>query len=121
MSSIQESLNDLRRSAGVKGCVLITDDGLIVAETLDARFRDDVVAGLTSYLAMVTNKALREAGLESFDQFVLHATHGKAVFLSIENSFLVVLLDQFADLDASRAEIQGTAQRLRRAARLSRD
>jgi predicted regulator of Ras-like GTPase activity (Roadblock/LC7/MglB family) len=120
VNPIQEYLNDLRRSAGVKGCVLIMDDGLIVAETLDARFRDDVVAGLTSYVAMVTNKALNEAGFDHFDQFVLHATHGKAVFLTIDKSFLVVLLDQFADLEQSRAEIQGTVQRLRRTARLGR-
>jgi predicted regulator of Ras-like GTPase activity (Roadblock/LC7/MglB family) len=119
MSSIQETINDLRRSPGIKGCMLVTDDGLVVAETLDARFRDDVVAGLTSYLTMVTNKALVEAGLEPFEQFVLHATHGKAVFHSLDKAFLVVLLDQFADVEGSRNEIMATVQRLRRTAKLS--
>jgi hypothetical protein len=32
---------------------------------------------------------------------------------------LVVLLDQFADLDSCRGEIQGSVQRLRRLARVS--
>src|SRR5262249_58507984 len=118
---IQENLSDLRRAAGVKGCVLLTDDGLVVAEALDARFRDDVVAGLSSYLMMTSTRALAEAGLERFELFTLHATHGKAVFACLEGSFLVVLLDQFADLESSRGEIQGTAQRIRRLSRMSRE
>lgn len=120
MSSIHESLSELRRAAGVKGCMLLTVDGLVVAETMDARYRDDVVAGLSSYLLMTTNKALTEAGLAPFDQFTVHATHGRTVFVNLNGSFLVVLLDQFADLEACRPEIQGIAQRLRRSARLGK-
>ena len=120
MTSIHESLAELRRANGVKGCMLLTADGLVVAETMDARYRDDVVAGLSSYLLMTTNKVLAEAGLAAFDQFTVHATHGKTVFVNLDGSFLVVLLDQFADLDGCRQEIQGAAQRLRRTARLGR-
>lgn len=120
MSSIQESLNELRRAPGVKGCVLLTDDGLIVAEALGNKFREDVIAGLASYLVMTTDKVLTEGGIQRFDQFTVHAAHGKAVFVDLDGSFLVVLLDQFADLEASRPEIQGAAQRLRRSARMSR-
>jgi len=121
VSSIQESLNDLRRASGVKGCVLLTDDGLVVAQALDNRFRDDVIAGLASYLVMTTNRSLAEAELGRFDQLTVHATHGKAVLVGLENSFLVVLLSQFADLDACRGEIQGAVQRLRRMSRMSKD
>ena len=119
MSSIQESLNDLRRAPGIKGCVLVTVDGLIVAEALGKKFREDVIAGLASYLVMTTEKVLAEGGIERFDQFVVHAAHGKAIFVDLEGSFLVVLLDQFADLEASRPEINGAAQRLRRTSRMS--
>ncbi len=119
MSSIQDSLNDLRRADGVKACMLVTSDGLVVAESIGNKFREDIIAGLSSYLAMATNKALVEGGLERFDTFTLHAAHGKSIVVDIGESFLVVMLDQFADLDASRGEIQGTAQRLRRSSRLS--
>lgn len=119
MSSIQDSLNDLRRADGVKACMLLTNDGLVVAESMGNKFRDDIVAGLASYLSMTTNKALTEAGLAHFDTFTLHAAHGKSVLVDLGEAFLVVLLDQFADLEQSRGEIQGTAQRLRRAAKMS--
>jgi predicted regulator of Ras-like GTPase activity (Roadblock/LC7/MglB family) len=121
VSSIQETLAELRQASGVKGCALVTSDGLMVAESLDPRFRDDVVVGLASYLMMSTERVLKEAGLAGFEQFTLHATHGKAVFATLGESFLVVLLDQFADLDGCRGEIQGTVQRLRRLSRMGRE
>ena len=118
-NAIQETLNDLHKAPGVKGCVLVTHDGLIVAQALGNKFREDVIAGLASYLVMSTDKVLRESDLGRFDQFTIHAAHGKAVFVDLEGSFLVVLLDQFADIEASRPEIHGTAQRLRRSSRLT--
>ena len=119
MSAIQDSLNDLRRAAGVKACLVVTTDGLVVAESQSNKYRDDIVAGLASYLAMTTNKALTEAELGHFESFTLHAAHGKSVIVDLGEALLVVLLDQFADLEASRSEIQGTAQRVRRTTRLS--
>jgi predicted regulator of Ras-like GTPase activity (Roadblock/LC7/MglB family) len=118
MSKIQDLLVDLRRTPGVKGAAVLTSDGLVAAESLDARFRSDVVAGLTSYLLMTTNRSLREGGLGDCSQFVLHATAGKAVFVALEQSFLVVMFDQFADLPAARKDVQEAAARIRRAARM---
>jgi hypothetical protein len=48
----------------------------------------------------------------------LHATHGRAVFVALGEAYLVVLLDQFADVDGSRAEIQEAALRIRRTTRV---
>lgn len=119
MSKIQEMVVELRSTPGIKGVALITSDGLVAAESLDERYRSEVVAGLTSYLLMTTNRSLREGGLGQCTQFVLHATHGKAVFTTLDDSYLVVLFDQFADLTAARREVQGIAGRLRRATRLA--
>lgn len=99
--------------------MFVTSDGLVVAESIGNKFREDIIAGLASYLVMTTNKALVEGGLSPLDTFTVHAAHGKSVLVDISGSVLVVLLDQFADLDASRSEIQGTAQRLRRSSRMS--
>ena len=51
-------------------------------------------------------------------QFVLHATNGKAVFITLEDSYLVVVFDQFADVSQASKEVQETALRIRRASRL---
>ncbi|MFM1874244.1 MAG: hypothetical protein RL398_3666 [Planctomycetota bacterium] len=118
MSPIADTLRELRRAAGVKGAAVVTADGLIAAAELDERFSSDVVAGLSSYLLMTTNRSLAEAGLGTTGRFELHATHGRAVFVALGEAYLVVLLDQFADVDGSRAEIQEAALRIRRTTRV---
>ncbi len=119
MSKIKDTLVELRRTAGIKGVALLTADGLVAAEVLDERFPSDVVAGLSSYLLMTANRSLEEGGLGSCSQFVLHATHGRAVFVALEGSYLVVLFDQFADVESARTEIQDAVQQIRRTARLA--
>ena len=59
MSKIHEMLTELRRTPGIKGAAVLTADGLVAAESLDERYRSEVVAGLTSYLLMTTNRSLR--------------------------------------------------------------
>ena len=99
--------------------MVVTNDGLVVAQSLGPRYREDIVAGLSSYLAMSTNKALEEGGLSGFESFTLHAAHGKSVLWSIGEAILIVLMDQFAEVESARRDIQAAAQRLRRTARIS--
>lgn len=119
MSKIHDAVVELRRAPGIKGAMVLTADGLVAAQALDPQFGSDAVAGLTSYLLMTANRSLAEAGLPACSEFVLHATHGKAVFISLDESYLVVLLDQFADLSQTRQELRDAEQRIRRASRLA--
>lgn len=119
MNKLQQALAELRRTQGVKGAAIITTDGLVAAADLDERFQGEVIAGLSSYLLMTTNRSLGESGIGGCSRFVLHATHGKAVFVPMDESFLVVVCDQFADFAATQQEVDGVARRLRALARLS--
>jgi predicted regulator of Ras-like GTPase activity (Roadblock/LC7/MglB family) len=119
MSKIHEAIAELRHAPGVKGAALLTHDGLVAASSLDSSLAEDVVAGLASYLLMTTNKSLAEGSLGRCGQMTLHATHGKAVFLDLDDSHLVVLFDQFADIADAQKEVQEAALRIRRASRLA--
>ncbi|MCZ6726407.1 MAG: roadblock/LC7 domain-containing protein, partial [Acidobacteria bacterium] len=81
--------------------------------------RDDLVAGLTSFLTSTMRRVLQEGGMPTFSRFTMHSTHGKVVLLELGESFLVVLTDQFGRLDACIPDIQESAHQLRRQARIS--
>lgn len=118
MSKIHDAVADVRRAAGVKGAAVVTHDGLIAAASLDETLGTDAIAGLASYLLMSTNKCLAEGSMGRCARLVVHATHGKAIFVDLGDSALVVVLDQFSDVDAARKEIDDAALRIRRATRL---
>ena len=62
---------------------------------------------------------LGEGNMGGCTQLTVHATHGKAVFLDLTDSFLVVLFDQFADIAGAQKQVQDAAARIRRASRLA--
>jgi predicted regulator of Ras-like GTPase activity (Roadblock/LC7/MglB family) len=118
MNKIQDVVTELRGVPGIKGAAVVTLDGLVAAAALDAGTGADVVAGLASYLLMTTNKSLEEGGMGACSRLSLTATHGKAVFVDLAQSYLVVLFDQFADLAATRKDVDEAAARIRRTMRI---
>ena len=118
-SKIQDALAELHRLPGVKATALVTNDGLVAAESLDQRFGSDVVAGLTSYLLMTTNRCLDEGKLGKTSQIIVHASNGKAILTTLDAACLVVLFDQFADTARARKDVQEAAQRIRRLSRIA--
>jgi predicted regulator of Ras-like GTPase activity (Roadblock/LC7/MglB family) len=119
MSKIHEAVAELRQAPGVKGVALLTLDGLVAAAALDATIGTEALAGLSSYLLMSTNKSLTEGGMGRCGRMTLTATHGKAVFVDLTDSYLVVMFDQFTDALVAKKEIDDAAVRIRRASRLS--
>lgn len=119
MSKIQDVIVELRRAPGVKGAAVITSDGLVASSSLATGLDAEVVAGLASYLMMATNRSLAEGGQGPAKKLVLNATHGKAAFVLLDDSYLVVLFDQFAEVAQADREVEQAAARIRRASRLA--
>ncbi len=119
MNPSRETLQELHQPSGIKGASVVTLDGLVAAEALDEGFSGDVVGGLASFLLMTMNRSLREGGLGECKQFMLHATHGKVILTALDDAYLVVIFDQFADVQKVRTEVSEAAQRIRHSTRLS--
>ena len=113
MNAITEIIEDLSKITGVKGCAVVTSDGIMVASELAERFPEDVVAGLTSFLISTTRRSLAEGGLGRFRRFVMNCTHGKVVLCDAGDACLVALTDQFARIEDCLPAIEAASERLR--------
>jgi predicted regulator of Ras-like GTPase activity (Roadblock/LC7/MglB family) len=118
MSHIQDVVTELKRAPGVRGAALLTSDGLVAASALATGLDADVIAGLASYMMMATARSLREGGYGACTRLVLNATHGKAVLVELEDSYLVVLFDQFAEVEQAEAEVDEAVERIQQASRV---
>ena len=117
MSVLVDILTELRAVPGIKGTALVTPDGLIIQKLLDDK-RDDALAALTSFLLMTAVRSLDENDMGDMHTYVLQATNGRVVFASLQDSYLVTLLDQFADLGKCKNEILNAVHQLHRTARV---
>lgn len=118
MNAIEELLNELREVSGVNGAAVVTSDGIMVASALKGRFGDDLVAGLASFLITTTRRAMGSQGDRGFTRFTMHATHGKVILIDIQAAFLIVITDQFVDMEPLLADIDEIGLRLTRAAKI---
>lgn len=118
MNEIGGLLAEIRELDGVQGAAVATPDGIIVKADLSPRLNEDAVAGLASFLVSTTKRAMAD-DVGDPQRFVIHATHGRVVLVDVGNAFLVVVTDQFSDLDTALDHVDDVVRRLRRAVRLT--
>jgi len=110
---VRRILKRLRDVVGVKGCLVVTKDGIVIASHLAPQMQQDVVAAMTANLVHAAKRALARHGLADFARCTLVAGHGKMSFTDAGPAFLVVVMDRNVDLGPVDIEIESAAMRIR--------
>ena len=116
---MKDLLAPLREMKDVRGCAVMTHDGMLVVGALPPDSPEEVVAALTSFMVTTTNRSLRDNGLEEFESMMLSATNGNLLLISIGESYLVTITDQFVNAKEVWEIAKQTAKAVREAGRLS--
>lgn len=110
MRRVLESLADV---PGVRGSLVVTQDGMVVDSRLGKSLRQDVVAAMAASFILGIRKALDKAGQPPFESISLVSTHGKMVVAESGASFLVVVLDRSIDLRHAELEIRSAVRKVK--------
>ncbi len=107
-------LEELNRTAGIRGSMVMTQDGIMAASALGPDMEEDVVAALASALLTTVKKSFNQlAPDEGLGELVLTASDGKMVFMDLGNAYLVVVAKRDMALAATMVEIQSAAHRIK--------
>ena len=110
---MREVLKKLNTVAGVKGSLVVTPDGIVVTAELSAELDEDVTAALVGNVVTQTVRLLGIGRYESMERMILTASRGKIVIANLESCHLVVVTNQFINLDLTLLEISSAAKRIR--------
>lgn len=113
MNDMEKVLSRLNERAAAKGSVVVTNDGMVVADDMRKDMRKDIVGALSSFLISATDRCLRQGEIGTFGRMVMTATHGKVVIQSLHEFFLVVVVDQFADMQITLEAVTEAGAKLR--------
>ena len=113
MNDMEVVLRTLNEKAAAKGSVVVTNDGMVVAADMRKDMRKDIVGALSSFLISATDRCLRQGQIGQFGRMVMTATHGKVVIQSLHDFFLVVVVDQFADMGLTLEAVASAGHKLR--------
>jgi uncharacterized protein len=115
---MHEVLDELNSRPGIRGALVATPDGMVVASRLNGAFDPETAAALTSTLVAGAHEVGHQCGDQAMSRFILVSTRGKVIMVDLGNAYLVVVTERHIDLNQGLIEIESAAQTLRRMGRL---
>jgi predicted regulator of Ras-like GTPase activity (Roadblock/LC7/MglB family) len=110
MHDLLESLNEL---VGIRGSLVVSRDGMVIAARWRGSHDEDRVAAMASNVVLRTSRALAERGLSPFSRLSLTSCDGEMIFEATGDSYLVVVMERGIDLGQAELEIRSTACRIK--------
>ncbi len=110
---MERILSELNQVAGVKGSMVVTKDGVVVAESLGPDLEKTSVAAVSSHMIQVGERGLTDLGRQHFKQLTLTSAHGRMVFVNLEVGYLVVITKMEMRLEQVLIEVESAARRIR--------
>jgi predicted regulator of Ras-like GTPase activity (Roadblock/LC7/MglB family) len=110
---MRDVLRELNREVGIKGSMILTRDGIVVASELAPGLQNDTVAAIASSVVQSFNSVLGPLKQAPFFKFIFTAAHGKMVFVATGEAYVAVVLDKDIKVDVSMLSIEGAARRIR--------
>ena len=110
MRSVLEGLADI---PGVRGSLVVTQDGMVVDSLIGKSLREEVVGAMSASLILGTRRSLEKGGLPPFESLTVVSTHGKLIVADTGTAFLVVILDKSIDLGDAELEIRSAVRKVR--------
>lgn len=110
MRSVLTSLADV---PGVRGSLVVTQDGMVVDSLIGKSLREEVVGAMAASLILGTRRSLEMAGRPAFESLTVVSSHGKLVVADTGTAFLVVILDRSIDLGHAELEIRSAVRKVK--------
>jgi predicted regulator of Ras-like GTPase activity (Roadblock/LC7/MglB family) len=115
MRDIVVGLNEV---VGVRGSMIMTDDGMVVAAALTGTLEEDTVAAIATAVIRSTHRSFASAGFQGFSRYDMQASHGRMILVDAGSAYLVVVTERNIDIGPAELEIRSAARRIRQQAKI---
>lgn len=109
---MQDILQELNQNVGILGSIVISTDGMVIAQALGPELDGDVLAAIASRVIMSTKRALSALGSEDLTKYIISSRHGRMMLIDIDIAYLVVVTNQNVDLSQTLVEIDSAAYKI---------
>ncbi|BBM83841.1 roadblock/LC7 domain-containing protein [Candidatus Uabimicrobium amorphum] len=112
---MQKILQQLNQEVGVKGSMIVEQDGLPAVTELGKELDGEIVAAMASSTIRSTKRALQLLNQSKFDRIILMAAHGRMVFVDLDPApaILLAVTDKNINIDLTILAIDGAAIRIK--------
>lgn len=108
-------LNDLNKTPGVTGSMVVGNDGIVIAADLNTGFEGETVGALAASITTNIQKSLDRLDTQPWRQVTIEAEDGKMFFTDAQLGILVVTTEKVVNVGLIRLEIKNAIEKLRTA------
>lgn len=106
-------LEELNKTSGISGSVLVGNDGIIIAADLDTRFQDEAVGAMAASIISTVQKSLDKLKSTPLKQMTIEAEQGKLFLTDVGFGILVVTAEPDVNIGLIRLEIKNAASKIK--------
>lgn len=105
-------LNDLNKTPGITGSMVVGNDGIVIAADLNTGFEGDTVGALAASITSNIQKSLDRLQTSPWAQVTIEAENSKLFFTDAGVGILVVTTEKAVNIGLIRLEIKSALGRL---------
>ncbi len=106
-------LNELNKTTGVTGSMVVGKDGIVIAADLDESFESETVGALAASITSNIQKSLDRLKTDPARQVTIEAENGKMFFTDAGLGILVVTTEKSCNIGLIRLEIKNAVGSLK--------
>ena len=107
-----EVLNDLNKTTGITGSMVVGRDGIVIAADLEAGFESETVGALAASITTNIQKSLDRLETTPLNQVTIEADEAKLFFTDAGIGILVVTTQKDVNVGLIRLEIKNAVGKL---------
>ncbi len=108
-----EVLNDLNKTPGITGSMVVGNDGIVIASDLKEDFESDTVGALAASITSNIQKSLDRLETKPWAQVTIESDNAKLFFTDAQLGILVVTTEKMVNIGLVRLEIKNAIDKLR--------
>jgi predicted regulator of Ras-like GTPase activity (Roadblock/LC7/MglB family) len=106
-------LEELNKTVGINGSMIVGKDGIIIAADLNANLEDETVGALAASIMDTVEKSMERLSNENLRQITVEASKGKLFLTDVGIGILAVTTDPQVNVGLVRLEIKNAAERIK--------
>lgn len=116
---MHEILEELNKTSGVNGSMIVGKDGIVIATNLRTQLKDEEVGALAASIISTVQKSMSRLSNDALKQVTVEASNGKLFLTDAGIGILAVTTDPQVNVGLIRLEVKNAAEKVKLAQKRS--
>jgi len=108
-----EILEELNKTAGVTGSMIVGQDGIAIAADLDTQLQDEAVGAVAASIVNTVQKSMSRLSDDALKQIMVEASGGKLFLTDVGIGILAVTTEPQVNVGLIRLEIKNATEKVK--------